>query len=191
MTNIAFHPLTRDRWDDFERLFGPRGACAGCWCMYWKLPRKEFNAGQGESNRLAQKEIVAAGRTPGLLAYVDGVPAGWIAVEPRSAYSGLARSRNLAPIDETPVWSVPCFFVDKKHRRQGLTIALLHAALEYVKARGGRVVEGYPVDTGEEKKAPPVFIYTGTVSAFRQAGFVEAACRSATRPIMRCTIADK
>lgn len=152
--------------------------------MYWKLPRKEFSAGQGESNRLAQKAIVAAGRTPGLLAYVDGVAVGWCAVEPRQAYPVLARSRILAPLDETPVWSVPCFFVAKGYRRQGLTVALLRAAVEYVKSQGGRVVEGYPVDT-KEKKAPPVFIYTGTASAFRQAGFVEETRRSETRPIMR------
>jgi len=192
MGKIECYPLTPGRWADFERLFGPRGACAGCWCMYWKLPRKEFNAGQGESNRLAQKEIVAAGRTPGLLAYVDGyvdgVPAGWCAIEPREAYPGLARSRILAPVDETPVWSVICFFVDRRYRRQGLTVALLRAAVEYVKAQGGKVVEGYPVDTKEEKKAPPAFIYHGTASAFRQAGFVEVARRSETRPIMRYSI---
>lgn len=187
MTSPTFHPLTPDRWEDFEKLFGPRGACAGCWCMFWKLSRKDFDAGQGESNRLAQKAFVASGRTPGLLAYVDGIPAGWIAVEPRREYPGLARSRVLAPLDETPVWSVPCFFVDKKFRRQGLTVELLKAAVEYVRSKGGKVVEGYPVEP-KDKKAPPVLIYTGTLSAFQKAGFTEAGRRSATRPIMRFAI---
>jgi GNAT superfamily N-acetyltransferase len=184
---LAFFPVTADRWDDFEKLFGPRGACAGCWCMFWKLPRKEFDAGQGEPNRLAQKNIVVSGRTPGLIVYVDGIPAGWIAVELRAEYGGLARSRVLAPLDETPVWSVTCFFVDKKYRRQGLTVALLKAAVKYVKSKGGKVVEGYPVETKDEK-APPVFIYTGTMSAFLQAGFTEAGRRSEKRPIMRYVI---
>ena len=156
--------------------------------MYWKLPRKEFNAGQGEGNRLAQKAILASGRTPGLLAYVDGVPAGWCAVEPRQVYSSLARSRILAPVDETPVWSVTCFFVDKRYRRQGLTVALLRAVVDYVKEQGGKVVEGYPVEPRKGQKTSPVFIYTGTASAFRQAGFVEVARRSETRPIMRYNI---
>jgi GNAT superfamily N-acetyltransferase len=177
-------PLTLDRWEDFEILFGPRGACAGCWCMFWKLTRKEFEAGQGESNHRAQKAIVTSGRTPGLLAYVDGIPAGWIAVEPRSEYSGLARSRLLAALDDLPVWSVPCFFVDKKYRRQGLTIVLLKAAVDHVAKQGGKAVEGYPIEPKTEK-APPVFMYTGAVSAFRQAGFVEITRRSETRPIMR------
>jgi len=185
MNNLEFQPLTPEHWDDFERLFGPRGACAGCWCMYWKLPRKEFNAGQGEGNHLAQKAILASGRTPGLLAYVDGVPAGWCAIEPRQAYSGLARSRILAPVDETPVWSVTCFFVDRRYRRQGLTVALLRAVVDYVKEQGGKVVEGYPVEP-RQGKSPDAFVYTGLASAFRQAGFVEVARRSETRPIMRC-----
>ncbi len=188
MSETEFHPLTPDRWDDFEQLFGPRGACAGCWCMFWKLTRKDFEAMQGETNRQAQKTIVASGQIPGLLAYVDGVPAGWIAVEPRSEYSGLARSRILAPLDETPVWSVPCFFVDKKYRGRGLTVALLKAVVEYVKSKGGKVVEGYPVEPREGGKMPPVFVYTGLASAYTQAGFVEAGRRSETRPIMRFSI---
>ena len=180
-------PVTPDRWDDIEKLFGPRGACGGCWCMFWKLPHKEFEAGQGEGNRLAQKAIIASGRIPGLIAYVEGVPAGWIAVEPRGEYGGLARSRVLAPLDDKPVWSVTCFFVDKKFRRQGLTVALLEAAVKYVKSKGGKMVEGYPTETKDEK-APAAFIYTGTMSAILQAGFTEAGRRSEKRPIMRCFI---
>jgi GNAT superfamily N-acetyltransferase len=156
--------------------------------MFWKLPRKDFEAMQGETNRLAQQSIVASGRVPGILAYVDGVPAGWIAVEPRSEYPGLARSRILKPLDEIPVWSVPCFFVDKKYRGEGLTIGLLEAAVAHVKSRGGKVVEGYPVEPRAGGKMPPVFVYTGLASTFRQAGFTEAERRSETRPIMRRVI---
>ena len=186
-SKFSFYPVTQKNWKDFEKLFGEKGACAGCWCMFWKLPRKDFTAGQGDSNRLAQKAFVTSHGTPGLLAYVDGVPVGWIAVEPRSEYPGLARSRVLAPLDETAVWSVTCFFVAKKYRRQGLTVGLLKAAVEFVRLKGGQVVEGYPVEPKQEKTAP-VFIYTGVSSAFLQAGFTEAGRRSATRPIMRFII---
>jgi len=185
LPNLEFHPLTPERWSDFERLFGPRGACAGCWCMYWKLPRKDFTYNQGEGNRLMQKAIVASGRTPGLLGYVDGVPAGWIAIEPRQNYPGLARSRVLKPVDETPVWSVTCFFVERRYRRKGLTVALLRAAVDYVAKQSCRVIEGYPVEPRQGKASSPVFVYTGVASAFLQAGFVEVARRSETRPIMR------
>jgi GNAT superfamily N-acetyltransferase len=178
-------PLTPDRWTDFELLFGPRGACAGCWCMYWKLPRKDFSAGQGGQNRIVQKKIVASGRIPGLLAYVDRIPVGWVAVEPRENYPVLNNSRILKPFDNIPVWSVPCFFVAKKYRNQGLTVALLKAAIDHVAKQGGNVVEGYPVEPREAGKMPPVFVYTGLASAFTQAGFTEAGRRSETRPIMR------
>ena len=188
MTPTDIYPLTADHWGDFEQLFGSRGACAGCWCMYWKLPRKDFTAGQGEKNRLAQKRIVASGRTPGLLACVDGIPAGWVAVEPRENYPVLNNSRILKPLDEFPVWSVTCFFVARKNRNQGLTVSLLKAAIEFVAKQGGKMVEGYPVEPRQAGTMPPAFVYTGLASAFTQAGFTEAGRRSGTRPIMRFPI---
>jgi hypothetical protein len=178
-------PLTPDRWNDFELLFGPRGACAGCWCMYWKLPRRVFKAGQGEQNHQNQKQLVASGKIPGLLAYVDGIPAGWMAIEPRENYPLLENSRILKPLDNLSVWSITCFFVSKNFRNQGMTVALLKAGIEHVARNGGKVVEGYPIDPKREGKVPPAFVYTGLASAFLQAGFKEAERRSETRPIMR------
>lgn len=188
MDTIEILPLIKERWGDFELLFGPRGACAGCWCVYWKLSRREFTAGQGERNRNAQKEIVYKGIVPGLLAYVDGIPVGWIAVEPRGNYPTLENSGILKSPDEIPVWSVTCFFVDKKFRNLGLTIELLNAAISHVRKNGGKVVEGYPIDPKEGKRPSPLFVYTGLVSAFRKSGFIEVCRRSETRPIMRYEI---
>ncbi len=155
--------------------------------MYWKQTRREFEAGKGDGNKFAQMRQVMEGHIPGLIAYMDGVPAGWIAVEPRVEFPTLNRSRILAPLDDEPVWSVPCFFVGKDHRGQGLTVALLQAAVKYVRKQGGKIVEGYPVEPREEKE-PPVFVYTGLTSAFTKAGFEEAGRRSARRPIMRFQI---
>jgi len=187
MNELNISPLTPDRWEMFEQLFGSRGACAGCWCMWWKLPRKDFNSGQGELNQKSMKSIVFSGQIAGLLASMDGIPAGWVAVEPREKYPVLARSRILRPLDDIPVWSITCFFVAKKFRGQGLTIALLKAAIAYVEKNGGKVVEGYPVEPRAGKMAP-AFVYTGLASAFKQAGFVEIERRSETRPIMRFMI---
>src|SRR5690242_855406 len=121
---LAVHPLTPDRWPDLERLFGPRGACAGCWCMWWRVPRRDWNAGKGEGNRAALEAYVRAGNVPGLLAYDGDVPVGWVALEPRAAYPRLAASRNLAPVDEEAVWSITCFFVARSHRGRGLVRTL-------------------------------------------------------------------
>ena len=183
-TDVEFHPLTPDRWSDFERLFGDNGACGGCWCMWFRRTNKEFEAAKGAGNRAAMKALVEAGEEPGILAYVDGEPAGWCALAPRESYGRLARSRVLKPVDETPVWSAVCFFVGKRFRGRGLTIGLLEAAAGQVRSRGGAVLEGYPVEP-RQKKAPPVFMYHGLASAFTRAGFTEVARRSETRPIMR------
>ena len=176
-------PLTPERWSDFERLFGPRGACGGCWCMYWKLRGKAFSENTGEVLRQMQASLVKSGVVPGLLAYKEGDPVGWVAIEPRSAYLRLAHSRILEKVDDAPVWSVTCFYVAKGARRKGLTLALLEAAVEHARSHGGRIVEGYPVDAQNEMPAP--FVYTGLATTFRKAGFREVARRSEKRPIFR------
>jgi GNAT superfamily N-acetyltransferase len=187
--DLAFYPVTPHRWADLETLFGPRGACGGCWCMYWRLKRSEFEQLKGEGNRQLLKSIVESGEVPGLLAYHNGKPVGWVSIEPRPAFSALERSRILKPVDEQPVWSVVCFFVAKGYRRKGLTVALLKAAAEYARQQGAAIVEGYPVEP-KVAKAPDPFVYTGLASAFRQAGFQEVARRSETRPIMRYVFAS-
>lgn len=184
--SLSFHPLTSARFADFERLFGPRGATGGCWCMFWKLRGKAFSENTGEPARQMQKSVVDLGTVPGLLAYADGQVVGWIAVEPRSAYPRLAHSRVLQPVDNQEVWSVPCFFVDRKFRGRGVTVRLLKAAVGYVCSKGGRIVEGYPVEV--RGKTSDVFVYTGTASAFQKAGFEEVARNSPTRPIFRYKI---
>lgn len=185
--DLTFHSLTPRRWPDFEQLFGPRGACAGCWCMFWKLDNKDFNALAYDGNKAAQKAVVESGVTPGLLAYSKGQAVGWIAVEPRSAYPRLARSRVLKPVDDQPVWSITCFFTRKDFRGKGVTVALLRAAVEHAKKHGGRIVEGYPIEP-KKGRMPAAFAYTGLASAFRKAGFKEVARNSETRPIFRFVI---
>jgi GNAT superfamily N-acetyltransferase len=100
----------------------------------------------------------------------------------------LAHSRVLKRIDAQPVWSVSCFFVTRAWRRRGVSVALLRAAVDFAASQGARVVEGYPVEPNAGKM-PDVFAWTGTLAAFRAAGFAEAARGSPKRPIMRLTVA--
>jgi GNAT superfamily N-acetyltransferase len=182
---FSFAPVTPDRWPDVERLFGARGACGGCWCMTWRLTAAAFERGKGAPNREALRRLVGK-EPPGILAYEDEAPVGWCAVAPRAVYVRLERSRVLRPIDAEPVWSISCLFVARSHRRRGLSVALLRAASAHAGTRGARIVEGYPV-IPSTKSLPDAFAWTGTLSAFRAAGFREVARGSPSRPIMRLT----
>lgn len=184
---IEIYPLTKERWVDFKKLFGEKGACGGCWCMLWRVKRSVFETGKGEKNRRAMQTLVGSGKVPGLLAYVDGKPVGWCSVAPREHFPALENSRILQPVDAQPVWSITCLFVEKNCRRQGISVALLRATADYVKRQGGKIVEGYPTESKKER-LPDVFVWMGLASAYRRAGFIECARRSPIRPIMRFTI---
>jgi GNAT superfamily N-acetyltransferase len=121
-----------------------------------------------------------------LLAYSEGYPIGWIAIEPRKEYPKLAHSKILKSIDEQEVWSITCFFIEKKHRRKGISVELIKAAVEHAKKNGAKIVEGYPMET-KANQAPP-FMFTGSASSFKDAGFQEVARNSPTRPIFRFKI---
>ncbi len=181
---LEFHPVTPRRWRDLEKLFGARGACGGCWCMWWRLKWSQFEKQKGAGNKKALKKIGGAGEAPGLLAYAGGEPVGWCSITPRENYPKLERSRILKKVDDQPVWSAICFFVAQPYRRQGLSVKLLRAAVAYAKKKGARMVEGYPVEP-KKKNFPCVFACIGLASAFRRAGFKEVLRRSPTRPIMR------
>jgi GNAT superfamily N-acetyltransferase len=184
LTDITFHPLTQQNWSDLEVLFGPRGASGGCWCMWWKLRRSDYEKKKGAGNKRAFRQIVASGAPTGALAYLGGQTVGWCAVAPREAYPVLENSRALRRVDTQPVWSVTCFYIPRPWRRSGLTPQLLEAAFTFAGKQGAKIVEGYPVDP-RSGTTPDPFAWTGLVSAFRQAGFKEVARRSPGRPIMR------
>ncbi len=184
---LTFAPLSKSNWNSFVELFGKNGACGGCWCMFWLLPRKEYVENKGDGNRDAMFDLVNSGVKPGILAFDNGKPVGWCAVAPRDKYLRLANSRVLAPVDEKIVWSVVCFFVAKPYRNSGVGRQLLKAAKEFVRESGGTILEGYP-SASEGKKSPDAFVYTGMESMFIGAGFSEVARRSPKRPVLRCVI---
>ncbi|TAK21208.1 MAG: GNAT family N-acetyltransferase [Chloroflexota bacterium] len=192
-SEISVRPLTLECWDDFERLFGPKGACAGCWCMYPRLVGKAFHAGtreNGAGNRAAMREIVEAGPPPGLLGYVDEQPVAWVATRPRAEYARLANSRLLKPLDDRPVWSIVCLFVDRAWRRRGLTVEMIDVACSWAAEQGATTVEAYPVIPRTES-IPPVFAWWGLLSAYERAGFTVARLASQSRAIVRREVASQ
>ena len=156
--------------------------------MFWRLPRKQFDAGKGAPNKRALQTLVRSGAKPGVIAYSGTEPIGWCAIAPREQYLALSRSRVLQPVDDKPVWSISCLFVKKSFRRQGISSQLLRAAVDFAAKHGAQIVEGYPYEPGTDKMPDP-FIWQGVPSAYRAAGFKEILRRSKARPIMRFSLA--
>ena len=182
--NLEVYSLDTTRWGDFEALFGERGGCGGCWCMSWRLKRSDFERQKGNGNKLAMRTLVEQNERIGILAYIDNKPIGWCAIAPREVYQRLENSRVWKRIDNEPVWAITCFFITKSLRRKGISLELLKGAINYGKANHVKIIEGYPVVPYGDN-IPDAFAWTGIPSVFEKAGFVVAARRSQSKPIMR------
>lgn len=182
---LVVHPVTPGRWKDLEELFGPNGAYSNCWCMWWRMASKDFDRAPGSAKRADLKHLVDRRRTPGLLAYLEGRPVGWVSVAPREQFGRLERSPTLKRVDDRPVWSIVCFFIHRGHRKGGVATALLRAAVDHASRSGATVVEAYPI--GNDRTRPSAELYTGIVPMFEAAGFREVARRGA-RSIMRRSV---
>jgi GNAT superfamily N-acetyltransferase len=179
---LTIRPLTPDLWPALEDLFGKGGASNGCWCMYWRIG-SAYGKRPRERNRAAFREVVKRGPPPGLLAFDGDVAVGWCQLTPRDALPSLDRTRLLKRVDDVAVWSLSCFYVRRGYRKQGVTSALIAAALKAARRAGAPALEAYPVDTDPRTSTSNLF--TGTASTFARAGFKTVARRAPQRPIMR------
>ena len=188
---MEVYPLTAERWPDLEMLFGPEGAYRGCWCMWWRVPAKVYDRNVGTANRDAFKWLVETGTVPGLLAYQEGRPVGWCSLGPRTEYGRFPSMSSpiFKPVDDRPVWSIVCFFIDADHRRQGVAGELVRAAVRYAAEQGAVALEAYPREVASLQKNSNK-IYTGTPALFRAAGFAEVARRHPDWPVMRLELGD-
>jgi GNAT superfamily N-acetyltransferase len=177
-------PLGPDTWQDFEDLFGANGAVGGCWCLLWRSGHKEFETNKGEGNRLAMRRLVDEGKTPGVLLYEDDLAAGWCSVAPREDFTYFETTRTLKPIDDEPVWCVSCFFMRRDYRRRGLSGKLIRGVIDYVRERGGHIIEAYPSVPMKRDMIPDAFAWTGLATIFERAGF-ETVEERGSRRIMR------
>ena len=181
---LKSQPLTPNCWSDFERLFASPGVQNGCWCMYWRMRRKDFHQKYGEPNRRAFKEIVDSGRIPGILLYRESRPVGWCSIAPRIEFESLERSVTLKRVDDRPVWSIVCFFIARDCRGDHLSTSLIEAAIDYAKKLGASIIEAYPLIPENTVEIEPER-YTGLLSTYLKSGFVEVARRSKRRAIVR------
>jgi GNAT superfamily N-acetyltransferase len=162
------------RFDDFVAVVGTdRPDARGCWCMSYRDTRKT-----GHERPEHMRAECATDPGPGVLAYVDGVVAGWCSIVPRDSYRRLLHSRTIPIIDELDAWVAVCFVVRSGYRKHGLMHHLLAGAVRHAAAHGAEVVEGYPADMGG-RRVDAISGYVGTVELFERAGFEWAAATSA------------
>jgi GNAT superfamily N-acetyltransferase len=182
---VMVEPVTEESWPELVDLFGRGGASNGCWCMYWILGA-DYHKRQRSLNQDALRRAATDGPAPGLLALNAARTAlGWCRLTPRADLPWLNTKKDLAPVDDLPVWSIPCFYVRSRARGQGVMTALITAAVERARAAGAPAVEAYPIVTSVAGATRNVF--PGTADAFERAGFRVVARRAPDRPIMRYT----
>lgn len=188
---LTIRPLTAGDWEIVEKLFGPRGACGGCWCMYWRFPRggRLWEENKGDPNRRSMEKLVKADKVFACLAFSEGEPVGWCCLGPRADFPMIERKKALATDWNETTWSVVCFFIDRKWRSGGVASALLAEAVKLARSKGARELEAYPVpETWNFKgKIPAAFAYTGLPSMFRKLNFRDVTPAGNSQPIFKLT----
>ena len=183
MQRLEARPLTRERWEDLEKVFGPNGAYSGCWCMWFRQSQAEYDEHHGDGNRRSLKSLSDKGREPGLIAYVDFEPAAWVSVAPRAQFGRLLRSPLFRPDDpdNEDVWSLVCLYIPKENRGQGLANYLVEAAIHQARAHGATRLDAYPIEPANRSAAE---LFVGTPDLYRRAGFREVARPNENRRVM-------
>lgn len=190
-------PASEATCEDLQAVFGARGTAAICQCQRYKLaPREAFKSYPAEERARRLREQTSCGQpnadtTSGLVAYLDGEPIGWCAVEPRTAYPALLRVYRVPwdgrdeRRDDDSVWAVTCVFVRAGRRRRGVAYELVRAAVGFARVRGARALEGYPMITRPGQEITWDEMHVGNRSIFADAGFTEVSHPTPRRVVMR------
>jgi len=188
---LTVRPLRPADWKVIEALFGDKGACGGCWCMWWRLPRggKLWEQSKGANNKRAFKKLITGGKVFGCLAFADDQPVGWCCLGPRADFPRLQRTKALVTNWTESTWSVVCFYIPSRWRNRGVAGALLKEAVKVARDNGAQELEAYPVRPyrTESGKIPAAFAYTGLPGLFEKAAFRNVTPPGNSRPIYKRT----
>lgn len=173
---LIIQPVTLDHWLSLEDLFGKKGACNGCWCMYWRIGA-EYKKRPREENRLELKAIIENGPPPGLIATQDEKAVGWCQVTPKNELLWLMKDYS-SENDSADIWCISCFYIRPGYRGKGITLALVREAVKFAKESGAKVLEAYARESKTDS-------FTGFPSTFLKAGFQVAGEGKYKRKIMK------
>ena len=177
---IQYRAVTRDTLAGLTAFSGCHGKFGYCSCMRWRMRSAEYQESTKEIRAKKLRQMVSTGSPVGVLAYAGNESIGWWSIAPRESYEALDRYKALPRIDDARVWSVVCFFVDRRFRRRQLTLGLLKAGLDYARSQGATIVEGYPVEPGSR-----LYTYMGSPATFRKAGFQDVTPKGQQRKVVR------
>jgi GNAT superfamily N-acetyltransferase len=177
---LKIQPLTIKLWPALEDLFGPLGACNGCWCMYWRIGAA-YRKRPRIKNKADFRQVVKKSPPPGLLAFDGDLAVGWCQITPRAALPHMDHVWQLKRIDDVPVWSISCLYVRKAYRREGVARVLIEAAMKAAKRAGAPAIEAYPFDRNVSSSSTS----TGFATTYEKLGFTTVARHIPARPIMR------
>jgi len=185
ISQLSVEPVTKKNWNKFVELFGEKGACGNCWCMYYRLSKVDFLEGKvDDGNKNAIKELVWKSKPVGLIGLLEGQAIAWCAFAPREDFIKLDKSRVHKRIDDKDVWSIPCLFINKNYRKSGVSVQLLKGALKYAKENRIKIIEAYPT-IPTQNKIPDSFAWVGLFKSFERAGFEIVDRKSKNRPMVR------
>ena len=185
ISQLDVEPVTKKNWNKFVELFGEKGACGNCWCMYYRLSKMDFLEGKfNDGNKNAIKNLVWEGKPVGLIGLSEGQAIAWCAFAPREDFIKLEKSRVHKRIDDKDVWSVPCLYIDKNYRRSGVSVQLLKGAVKYARENGIKIIEAYPTIPTQDR-IPNSFAWIGLFKSFERAGFEIVDRTSKNRPMVR------
>lgn len=177
---FEFHAMTPLLLEDLERFSLAHGKFRYCSCMRWRMSSAEWSRSTKEERVAALEDLVRSGTPVGVLVYLDGEVVGWCSIAPRETYRAIERSRTIHRVEGENVWSVVCFFLDRRVRHRGLTVELLRAAVELARTEGAAAVEGYPSTPGSG-----LYRYMGSIEAFRAVGFEDVTPEGSSRTVVR------
>ncbi len=189
-TKLDIRPLTPARADDVKTITSSTWG-AQCWDLWWRYTNEQREAlgivggskdARHERRREILRKLARRRHAPVLVAYLEGEPAGFVSLGPRSDYDELRRSKTTQPVDDVPAWVIPCLTVRKTYRGRGVALALLRAAIEYAGGHGAPAIEGYP--RPDERRFSDGAVFMGTEQLFRRAGFrkIRGVLPGLTRP---------
>lgn len=191
MATITTRPATAKRWDDVVAAMTGGGDGGNCRCRWFHLTSAQWQATSVSERRAALEAEVAAGPPRGLVAYVDGAPAGWLRVAPRVEQGRITRSRipraSAVPMRDPSVWAITCAQVRREHRGLGVVGVLVAGAIAFAREQGASVLEAYPIDTTVAQVSDDD-LYHGPASAFLAHGFTEVARPAPARPVLSLSL---